>query len=41
MAFLDVAKELAEILTAAFGKGWGWAALFLLAQLLKKHSKVN
>jgi hypothetical protein len=36
MAPLDVAKELAEILTSAFGKGWGWAAFFFLRRALKK-----
>jgi hypothetical protein len=39
MAPLDVAKELAEILTSAFGKGWGWAAVLLLVRALKKHPK--
>jgi hypothetical protein len=39
MAPLDVAKELAEILTSAFGKGWGWVAVLLLVRALKKHRK--
>ena len=36
MAPLDVARELSEILTSAFGKGWGWAAVYLVARAFKK-----
>ena len=38
MVPLDVAKELSDILTSAFGKGWGWAVLLLLARALKKRA---
>jgi len=36
MAIIDVTKELSDILTSAFGKGWGWAAIYFLTQALKK-----
>jgi hypothetical protein len=32
MAPLDIAKELSYILTSTSGKGWGWAAVFVLAR---------
>lgn len=37
MTFLDVTKTLSEVLTSAFGKGWGWMSAFLLARLFKKR----
>jgi hypothetical protein len=36
MAIIDVTKELADILTSAFGKGWGWVTLYLIGAALKK-----
>lgn len=36
MATLDRAKEIAEFLTSAFGKGWGWVVVFI-GSLLKTH----
>jgi hypothetical protein len=34
---LDVAKELSDILTSAFGKGWGLGRSFLLGSGKKKN----
>ena len=39
MAIIDVTKELADILTSAFGKGWGWAALFAAAKVVRFFKK--
>jgi hypothetical protein len=39
MAIIDFTKELAEILTSAFGNGWGWAALLLLRRGLVPPEK--
>jgi hypothetical protein len=36
MTAIDVTKELSDILTSAFGKGWGWVALLFLIRYLKK-----
>jgi hypothetical protein len=32
MSPLDVIKELSDILTSAFGQGWGWAALLFFVK---------
>ena len=36
MTAIDVTKELSDILTSAFGKGWGWMAVYFLVVLFKK-----
>ena len=36
MGFLDATKELADMLTSAFGKGWGWALVFAVTHSFKK-----
>jgi hypothetical protein len=36
MAVVNMAKEFADILTSAFGKGWGWACILLLTNYIKK-----
>ena len=41
MTIIDVTKELSDILTSAFGKGWGWLAVFLLTVILKKSTFVH
>jgi hypothetical protein len=41
MALLDVIKELFEILTAAFGRGWGWMMLFLLMRALESLKRLE
>jgi hypothetical protein len=35
MTYIDVTKDLAEILTSALGKGWGWADIFAAAKVLR------
>ena len=35
MTAIDVTKEFSDILTSVFGKGWGWAAVLLLARALR------
>jgi hypothetical protein len=40
MAIIDVTKELSDILTSAFGSGWGWALILAVGHFFKKSINV-
>ena len=36
MSWLDILKTLSDILHSTFGTGWGWTAIYILVEIIKK-----
>lgn len=37
MTWVEVIHALTDLMTSAFGRGWGWAVIYLVFRIVKKN----